>query len=62
MNERNALSLSAIMASQDARRGFLGLSAVSLHSTANRLALALITLGFVASSLIIAALLNVHIA
>lgn len=32
MNERNALSLSAIMASQDARRGgFLGLSAVSLH-------------------------------
>ena len=31
MNERSALSLSAIMASQDARRGFLGLSAVSLH-------------------------------
>jgi hypothetical protein len=32
MNERNALSLPAIMASQDARRGgFLGLSAVSLH-------------------------------
>ena len=32
MNERNALSLQAIMASQDARRGgFLGLSAVSLH-------------------------------
>ena len=32
MNERNALSPSAIMASQDARRGgFLGLSAVSLH-------------------------------
>src|SRR6266404_4518562 len=32
MNERNALSLSAIMASQDARRGgFLRLSAVSLH-------------------------------
>src|SRR5579863_6872648 len=32
MNERNALSLSAIMASQDARRGgFLWLSAVSLH-------------------------------
>ena len=32
MNERNALGLSAIMASQDARRGgFLGLSAVSLH-------------------------------
>ena len=139
MNERNALSLSlsAIMASQDARRGgFLGLGAVSLHrlllvipalcalaypsllswlsaglawltrqnnsmlgslsnlrliahywvgpiaivahvacglravllqhdvstATANRLTLALITLGVVASSLIIAALLNVHIA
>src|SRR6267378_1791633 len=32
MNERNALSLSAIIASQDAcRGGFLGLSAVSLH-------------------------------
>jgi hypothetical protein len=32
MNQRNVLSLSAIMASQDARRGgFLGLSAVSLH-------------------------------
>jgi hypothetical protein len=32
MNERNALSLSAIMASQDARRGgFLGLSEVSLY-------------------------------
>ena len=32
MNRRNVLSLSAIMASQDARRGgFLGLSAVSLH-------------------------------
>jgi hypothetical protein len=32
MNQRNALSLSAIMASQDARRGgFLGLGAVSLH-------------------------------
>src|SRR3984957_9184512 len=32
MNERNALSLPASMASQDARRGgFLGLSAVSLH-------------------------------
>jgi hypothetical protein len=32
MNERNALGLPAIMASQDARRGgFLGLSAVSLH-------------------------------
>src|SRR4029077_15291455 len=32
MNQRNILSLSAIMASQDARRGgFLGLSAVSLH-------------------------------
>jgi hypothetical protein len=32
MNEHDALSLPAIMASQDARRGdFLGLSAVSLH-------------------------------
>jgi len=32
MNRRSVLSLSAIMASQDARRGgFLGLSAVSLH-------------------------------
>jgi D-arabinose 1-dehydrogenase-like Zn-dependent alcohol dehydrogenase len=32
MNQRNVLSLSAIMASQDARRGgFLGLSAVSLY-------------------------------
>jgi hypothetical protein len=32
MSERNALSLSTIMASQDARRGgFLGSSAVSLH-------------------------------
>jgi hypothetical protein len=32
MNQRNVLNLSAIMASQDARRsGFLGLSAVSLH-------------------------------
>ena len=32
MNERNALSLPTIIASQDARRGgFLGLSAVSLH-------------------------------
>jgi hypothetical protein len=32
MNQRSVLSLSAIMASQDARRGgFLGLSAVSLH-------------------------------
>ena len=32
MNQRDVLSLSAIMASQDARRGgFLGLSAVSLH-------------------------------
>jgi hypothetical protein len=32
VNERNALSLPAIMASQDARRGgFFGLSAVSLH-------------------------------
>jgi hypothetical protein len=31
-------------------------------ATANRLALALITLGAVASSLIMAALLNVHIA
>ena len=32
MNQRNVLGLSAIMASQDARRGgFSGLSAVSLH-------------------------------
>jgi hypothetical protein len=32
MNERNALSLPAITASQDGRRGgVLGLSAVSLH-------------------------------